>query len=135
MELATTKSKDFCGTGRRKTAVARVRLRDGSGRILVNGRPVEEYFTIQRMCDAVKAPLAATKTLRSYDIVATIHGGGPSGQAGALVMGIGRALLSTNAEFLGTLREHKFLTRDARMTERKKYGHKKARKSFQYSKR
>lgn len=125
----------YWGTGRRKHAVARVRIREGSGRIIVNGRPVEEYFPLQRLVDYLRSPLVATKTQRSYDIWARIVGGGVSGQSGALLMGLSRALTVANDELTETLREGKFLTRDARMVERKKYGRKKARKSFQFSKR
>ena len=123
------------GTGRRKTAVARVRIKEGTGRIVVNGKPIEDYFPVSRVQELVKGPLVATKAQRSVDVWANIRGGGPSGQAGALVMGLGRALGSSNEEYMETLREGSFLTRDARMVERKKYGRKKARKSFQFSKR
>lgn len=133
--MAANKDQHVWGTGRRKTAVARVRLRDGSGRIMVNGKPLNEYFPIQRHQAAVQEPLRATKTLTSYDIFANIQGGGVTGQVGAMLMGMGRALLAANSENLEALREGKFLTRDARMIERKKYGRKKARKSFQFSKR
>ena len=126
----------YCwGTGRRKKAVARVRLRDGNGRILINGRPYEEYFVLEKTQSDIQVPLRATKAQRSYDIWANIRGGGTSGQAGAFIMGLARALLEANGEFEETLRRGKYLTRDARMVERKKYGRKKARKSFQFSKR
>ena len=129
------KANFYWGTGRRKTSVARVRIKEGTGRIVVNGKPMEEYFPLSRSQDYIKAPLQATKALRSYDIFANIRGGGTTGQAGALVMGLGRALGAINPEYMEPLREGRFLTRDSRMTERKKYGRKKARKSFQFSKR
>ncbi|MEM7165073.1 MAG: 30S ribosomal protein S9 [Planctomycetota bacterium] len=132
---AKYKDKHHWGTGRRKTAVARVRIREGTGRILVNGKPYEEYFPIARHQALVCEPLRATKANKSYDVWANIDGGGVSGQAGAMLMGISRALLSANGEFIESLREGKYLTRDSRMIERKKYGRKKARKSFQFSKR
>ncbi|MFQ5654279.1 MAG: 30S ribosomal protein S9 [Planctomycetota bacterium] len=123
------------GTGRRKRAVARVRIRPGTGKIVINRRPYTEYFRLAKDIDVIMAPLKAAKCQRTYDVWASIQGGGISGQAGALVMGLGRALLAADPEVEHTLREGKFLTRDARMTERKKYGRKKARKSFQFSKR
>ena len=125
----------YWGTGRRKHAAARVRIREGSGRIMVNGRPAEEYFPLPRLNEYIRGPLVATRTQRSYDIWARIRGGGVSGQSGALAMGLSRALSVANEELTQTLRDGKFLTRDARMVERKKYGRKKARKSFQFSKR
>lgn len=131
----TLKNGYYWGTGRRKTSVARVRLKPGAGKIYVNGKVLEEYFPLPKQQVYVKEPLEATKTQRTYDIWASISGGGMSGQAGAFVMGLGRALLVADAELSDTLRERKFLTRDARMVERKKYGRKKARKSFQFSKR
>ena len=125
----------YWGTGRRKRSVARVRIREGTGRFVVNGKELKDYFTLHKLQEQVQEPLVATQSLRSYDVWAKIHGGGTSGQAGACVMGIGRALLEANPELGETLRERKFLTRDSRMVERKKYGRKKARKSFQFSKR
>ncbi|MCI0650981.1 MAG: 30S ribosomal protein S9 [Planctomycetes bacterium] len=110
-------------------------MAEGTGRIRINGRSCEEYFPMLRVQEYVRSPLRATKAVRTYDIWATIQGGGVSGQAGAFVMGLGRALASANGEFGQPLRDGRFLTRDARMVERKKYGRKKARKSFQYSKR
>lgn len=102
---------------------------------MINGKPADEYFPIEKTQSDIQAPLRATKSQRSYDIWANITGGGTSGQAGAFVMGLGRALLEANPELEETLRRGKYLTRDARMVERKKYGRKKARKSFQFSKR
>ena len=123
------------GTGRRKTAVARVRIRPGTGKIQVNGKPMNEYFCLTPDQERVIEPLRATRTLGNYDIWANIRGGGTSGQVGAMIMGLGRALVVANSELEDPLRDGKFLTRDSRMVERKKYGRKKARKSFQFSKR
>ncbi|WP_092049315.1 30S ribosomal protein S9 [Planctomicrobium piriforme] len=123
------------GTGRRKTAVARVRLKDGSGKFIVNGRPLEEYFPVERDLGMIHAPLKATGTLGAVDIEVSVQGGGPTGQTGAVVLGIARALQAKNVQFHPTLSEGGFLTRDSRMVERKKYGRKKARRSFQFSKR
>jgi len=123
------------GTGRRKTSVARVRLKRGTGRIVVNKRDADEYFKLESLREAVRAPLKATKTLGKYDIFANVDGGGPSGQAGALLLGIARALLKADSSLDAPLREGGLLTRDSRMKERKKYGQKGARKRFQYSKR
>ncbi len=123
------------GTGRRKTAVARIRIKPGSGKINVNGRPIEAYFSLKTDHERVLEPLRATRQVGTYDVWANVSGGGTSGQVGAMIMGLGRALLEANTELEGTLREGKFLTRDSRMVERKKYGRKKARKSFQFSKR
>ena len=123
------------GTGRRKTAVARVRIKPGSGKIQVNGRALETYFCLRTDQERVVEPLRATRTQGSFDIWANIRGGGTSGQVGAMIMGLSRALLEANTEHEGTLRDGSYLTRDSRMVERKKYGRKKARKSFQFSKR
>jgi len=123
------------GTGRRKTAVARVRLKDGSGKFLVNGRPLEEYFPVERDLGMIHAPLKATGQLGKVDIEVSVKGGGPTGQTGSVVLGIARALQAKNPSFHSTLSEGGFLTRDSRMVERKKYGRKGARRSFQFSKR
>ncbi len=123
------------GTGRRKTSVARVRITEGTGKITVNKKPFDEYFCVLKDQQYLMEPLRVTKTLKTYDIHANINGGGTTGQAGAMVMGLARALLAANGELEECLRETKFLTRDARMVERKKYGKAKARKSFQFSKR
>jgi small subunit ribosomal protein S9 len=122
-------------TGRRKRAVARVRFRPGQGVITVNKRPVEQYFPSATHRMAVTEPLRLTSTTESYDIDATIDGGGMSGQAGALRLGIARALIGLDPELRGALKRAGFLTRDAREKESKKYGLKKARKAPQYSKR
>lgn len=123
------------GTGRRKTAVARVRIRTGSGSFTLNGRSLEEYFPIERDRALVHQPLQATEMLGKVDIWARLEGGGPTGQTGALVLGIARALQAVNPNLHSTLAEGGFLTRDSRMVERKKYGRKKARRGFQFSKR
>jgi small subunit ribosomal protein S9 len=123
------------GTGRRKTAVARVFLRNGSGAIKVNGRDFESYFPSPAARAIVKQPLLATETADKFDILINASGGGLLGQAGAARLGIARALLEFNAELRGKLKELGLLTRDARQHERKKYGQKGARKRFQFSKR
>ena len=125
----------YWGTGRRKTSVARVRIRHGNGVILINGRDVDEYFTGERDKNAVRAPLKAARVLTRYDVFANVGGGGISGQAGAVVLGIARALKVADHGLEPILRAGGYLTRDAREVERKKYGKKKARKSPQYSKR
>jgi small subunit ribosomal protein S9 len=122
-------------TGRRKRAIARVWLRPGTGKITINGREVEDYFPGAVHRQILSEPLRATEHLETYDIFATMKGGGTSGQAGALRMGISRALVELDEELRGTLKKAGFLTRDAREKESKKYGLKKARKAPQYSKR
>jgi len=123
------------GTGRRKTAVARVFLRSGKGEIKVNGRPFEQYFPSEAARAIVRQPLLATETADKFDILITTDGGGVSGQAGAAKLGIARALLEFNSELRAKLKGLGMLTRDARQHERKKYGQKGARKRFQFSKR
>lgn len=123
------------GTGRRKTAVARVRLKDGTGVVTINGRPLNEYCVTPRDRNSVLAPLKATDLLGKVDVAAKAHGGGSTGQAEAIMLGIARALQAKNPLLHGTLSDGGFLTRDSRMVERKKYGFKKARRSFQFSKR
>lgn len=122
-------------TGRRKRAVARVFLRSGKGQITINNRPFENYFVSEAARMIVRAPLLATETADKFDILILTNGGGPSGQAGAIRMGIARALCEFNLELRGKLKSLGFLTRDAREHERKKYGQKGARKRFQFSKR
>ena len=126
---------EFLGTGRRKTAVARVRMATGSGKFLVNGRPMETYFVVDSQRLLVMQPLVATETGSKFDIRVNVQGGGPTGQAGAVRHGIARALLEADANLRPTLKSHGYLTRDSRMRERKKYGQPGARKRFQYSKR
>ncbi|MDQ7820263.1 MAG: 30S ribosomal protein S9 [Armatimonadota bacterium] len=122
-------------TGRRKEAVARVRLLPGSGKIVVNDQPAESYFPRPTLQSLVRQPLQLAKAEGRFDVVATVDGGGISGQAGALRHGIARALASLDASLRSLLHKAGLLTRDPRMKERKKYGHKRARKAFQYSKR
>ncbi len=122
-------------TGRRKEAVARVRIRPGTGKITVNKRPIEDYFPSETHRMIVTEPLRLTTLDETYDVDATMHGGGVSGQAGALRLGIARGLVNIDEELRTTLKRAGFLTRDAREKESKKYGLKKARKAPQYSKR
>ena len=123
------------GTGRRKTSVARVRIKDGNGAFTINGRPMEDYFRLERDQKMIKAPLVAVEELGKVDVWVRTHGGGLTGQTGAVILGIARALQVKNPTNHPTLAEGGFLTRDSRMVERKKYGQAKARKSFQFSKR
>ncbi|MCC6579970.1 MAG: 30S ribosomal protein S9 [Phycisphaeraceae bacterium] len=129
------KSGFWWGTGRRKTAVARVRLRPGTGKFLVNDRQFESYFTEIRDRNDVQSPLEATKTRDKVDVMVNVKGGGSSGQAGAVLLGVSRALKDYDASLEPILREHSFLSRDPRKVERKKYGQPGARKRFQFSKR
>lgn len=122
-------------TGRRKDAVARVWLKPGKGTVTVNGREVEKYFARPVLRMILNQPFVAVKSPSGYDIKATVKGGGLSGQAGAIRHAISRALDNFNPDYHGVLRQGGFLTRDSRVVERKKYGRKKARKSFQFSKR
>ena len=122
-------------TGRRKTSVARVRIKTGSGKILVNKRDLEAYFPTVREQKRVLAPLVAVSAEKSFDISVTIQGGGLTGQSGAISMGIARALAKTSPDHEKVFRDGKFLTRDARQKERKKYGRRGARRGFQFSKR
>jgi small subunit ribosomal protein S9 len=123
------------GTGRRKTAVARVFLRAGKGAITVNRRALEDYFKVESARGLVRQPLLTTEMTERFDILVTVRGGGVTGQAGAIRLGIARALCEFNAELRGKLKQAGFLTRDPRAHERKKYGQKGARKRFQFSKR
>lgn len=125
----------YWGTGRRKKAVARVRLIPGDGRIVVNDSTLDDYFPLATMRERVMTPLRVTNTISEYDVIAKVHGGGVSGQAGALRHGIARALVAAEPELRPRLRKAGFLTRDPRMKERYKYGLKKARKAPQFSKR
>ena len=130
-----TKAPHFLGTGRRKTAVARVRLATGTGKIVVNGRTFENYFPAESMRMAASQPLTTTGTAGKYDAQISVTGGGPNGQAGAVRHGLARALLAADAALRPLLKAEGLLTRDSRMRERKKYGQPGARKRFQYSKR
>jgi small subunit ribosomal protein S9 len=129
------KAPNFLGTGRRKTAVARVRLLTGSGKIVVNGRAFENYFMTETLRGVVTQPLNVTQTAARFDVQVNVTGGGPAGQAGAVRHGIARALIAADATLRPSLKADGLLTRDPRMKERKKYGQPGARKRFQYSKR
>ena len=130
-----SKNPYFYGTGRRKHSVARVRVYQGTGKITINGRDIDDYFGLETLKLIVRQPLALTDTAENFDIVCTVAGGGVTGQAGAIRHGISRALLQFNAELRPELKKAGFLTRDPRMKERKKYGLKAARRAPQFSKR
>lgn len=123
------------GTGRRKTSVARVRIRRGNGKLTINNRELADYFRVERNRALIQGPLQATDMLGKVDVWVRAQGGGTTGQMGAIVLGIARALQAMDAGLHSRLSEGGFLTRDGRMVERKKYGKKKARRSFQFSKR
>jgi len=125
----------YMGTGRRKKSVARVRLKPGTGRIVINGKEMDQYFGLETLKLIVRQPLVASETEGSFDIIAKVEGGGFSGQAGAIRHGIARALLQADGEYRPVLKKNGYLTRDPRMKERKKYGLKKARRAPQFSKR
>jgi small subunit ribosomal protein S9 len=125
----------YYGTGRRKSAIARVFLRPGSGEFVVNGKPFETYFVTEQQRAAAKKSLAVAEMLSAFDVVTTVSGGGVAAQADAVKMGSARALIEFNAELRKTLKAEGLLSRDARAKERKKYGQKGARKRFQFSKR
>ena len=141
MAAKTTTTKkvakvQYCGTGRRKSSVARVRLVPGTGNILVNGKDVNEYMPYQTLVMDIKQPLTLTNSVEKFDVYANVNGGGTSGQAGAIRLGIARALLeASNNEYRPVLKANGMLTRDARSKERKKYGLKAARRAPQFSKR
>jgi len=130
-----TKTSEFLGTGRRKTAIARVRLASGSGKITVNGRAFDNYFPLETQRSQASQPLTVTGTAEKFDVHVNVNGGGPNGQADAIRHGIARALLQFDATLRSSLKAEGLLTRDPRMRERKKYGQPGARKRFQYSKR
>ncbi len=129
------KTNEVVRTGRRKTATARVRIVTGTGKVAVNGRPLENYFPTDTLRTVALRPLTATQSVGKYDIRISVAGGGPIGQAGAVSLGIARALLETDVNLKAPLRTEGLLTRDPRMRERKKYGQPGARKRFQFSKR
>ncbi len=133
--MAKTDSKEFTATGRRKTAVARVRLALGVGKTKINGKTMDEYFPSEAVRRFIEQPLVAADAVKEYDISANIRGGGSQGQAGALRHGIARALVSSNPALKDALKDGGYLTRDPRMKERKKTGQPGARKKFQFSKR
>ena len=130
--MATTK---FYGTGRRKKSIARVYLVPGTGKITINKRDIDEYFGLETLKVVVRQPLTATDNTEKFDVLVNVHGGGFTGQAGAIRHGIARALLDVDAEYRPALKKAGFLTRDPREKERRKYGLKKARKASQFSKR
>lgn len=130
-----TAAVEYCGTGRRKSSTARVFLRPGNGTIVVNKRNFEGYFKNETLRMIIKQPFLLTETSDKFDVLVNVAGGGPSGQAGAVRLGISRALLEYNTELRKKLKKGGFLTRDSRIKERKKYGQKGARKRFQFSKR
>ena len=133
--MPKAEKKYYYGTGRRKNAIARVRVTEGTGKITINGKDLDEYFGLETLKVIVKQPLSVTNTIAKYDVISTVKGGGYTGQAGAVRHGIARALNDANEEFRPILKSNGFLTRDPRMKERKKYGLKKARKAPQFSKR
>ena len=135
MPKASSDKIMFYGTGRRKSSIARVRLVEGTGKITINGKDIDEFFGLETLKVIVRQPLTVTNTTPKYDIIATVKGGGFTGQAGAIRHGIARALNEANSEYRPALKSNGFLTRDPRMKERKKYGLKKARKAPQFSKR
>ncbi|MFZ3209176.1 MAG: 30S ribosomal protein S9 [Geobacteraceae bacterium] len=128
-------AKSFYGTGKRKSSIARVWLKPGAGSIIVNNKTLDEYFGRETSKMVIKQPLELTENVDKFDIYVTVSGGGDSGQAGAIKHGITKALLEVDAELRGTLKKAGFITRDSRIKERKKYGKKAARASFQFSKR
>ena len=130
-----SKEKYYYGTGRRKHSVARVRVYNGTGKITINGRDIDDYFGLETLKLIVRQPMTLTDTLGKFDIVCTVAGGGVTGQAGAIRHGLSRALLLFNPELRATLKAAGMLTRDPRMKERKKYGLKAARRAPQFSKR
>jgi len=135
VQTATPTSMEFFGTGRRKTSVARVYVRPGQGSILINGRSLDEYFASKIYVQQVRQPLEVTANINKFDVHAKVVGGGPTGQAGALVHGLARALVKVDGDLRATLSKAGLLTRDDRMVERKKYGQSGARRRFQFSKR
>src|SRR2546422_1401710 len=133
--LSMAELVQYYGTGRRKSAVARVYLRPGSGDFKVNGRPFEQYFVTESQRSSARQPLLSTETASAFNVVVSVSGGGVNGQADAVKLGIARALMLFNAEFRKQLKAAGMVTRDSRSKERMKYGQKGARKRFQYSKR
>ncbi len=128
-------ANQYQGTGRRKKSIARVRLVPGTGQFSVNGRTLEDYVVYETLREDIKRPLTVTETVDKFDVIVLVNGGGQTGQSGAIRHGIARALCQADAEFRPALKAEGFLTRDARMKERKKYGLKKARRAPQFSKR
>lgn len=133
--MAKKANAKFYGTGRRKSSIARVYLVPGNGNITVNKRSLDEFFGLETLKVVVRQPLVATETTEKFDVIVNVHGGGYTGQAGAIRHGISRALLEADADFRPILKKAGYLTRDPRMKERKKYGLKSARRAPQFSKR
>ena len=133
--MAKSEKIVYAGTGRRKSSIARVRLVEGSGKITINGKDIDEFFGLETLKVIVRQPLTVTNTTDKYDVICSVQGGGFTGQAGAIRHGISRALVKANEEYKNVLRLEGLLTRDPRVKERKKYGRKRARKRFQFSKR
>ena len=134
-KVAKSKVVQFCATGRRKQSIARVRLVPGNGQVTINNKPMDEYFGLGTLRLIVNQPLELTNTKEKYDVLVNVHGGGLSGQAGAIKHGIARALVKAEENLKADIKKAGFLTRDARFKERKKYGLKKARKAPQFRKR
>lgn len=134
-KVAKSKVVQFCATGRRKQSIARVRLVPGNGQVIINNKPMEEYFGLGTLRLIVNQPLELTNTTDKYDVLVNVHGGGLSGQAGAIKHGIARALVKADENLKADIKKAGFLTRDARVKERKKYGLKKSRKAPQFRKR
>ena len=135
IKVPETKAPQYLGTGRRKTAIARVRLAAGTGKIVINARALENYFPMEALRNVAIQPLTVTGSTDKFDAMITVIGGGPNGQAGAVRHGIARALLTVDVNLRPLLKAEGLLTRDPRKRERKKYGQPGARKRFQYSKR
>lgn len=135
VSVADAPKSYYWGTGRRKRAIARVRVRSGSGKFEINGREVNDYFHLEADRNAIHQPLAETGTAGRMDVFVNVYGGGPTGQSGAIVLGLARALRQVDPTYEQPLRKGHFLTRDARKVERKKYGQRGARRRFQFSKR
>jgi small subunit ribosomal protein S9 len=132
---AASKSGFWWGIGRRKTSVARVRIKPGKGELIINQKKADDYFKLPKDRNAVRSPLKSINAMEGFDVFVNVNGGGVTGQAGAVMLGIARALKNYNPAFLKELREGGYLTRDSRAVERKKYGRSGARKRFQFSKR
>lgn len=128
-------SESYYGTGRRKSSIARVRLVPGSGKVTINKRDIDDYFGLETLKVILRQPLVVTETDTKFDVIASVIGGGVTGQSGAIRMGVARALLEVDGEYRAVLKKNGFLTRDSRMKERKKYGLKAARRAPQFSKR
>ena len=133
--MAKKETKYIYATGKRKSAIARVRITPGTGKITVNEKPLDEFYTLETLKAVVTRPFAVANTIEKYDVIATVHGGGYSAQAGAIAHGIAKALATTDGDVKTSVKRAGLLTRDSRVKERRKYGLKKARKAPQFSKR